>query len=95
MTLLRAACLLRARQRISSFLLNETNPPPLLYFIVFLYFHYPFETPTQSFSSLLFLFALVTLLTCNFNFLFTMAPFLSVSPIVAVPMLAIIILSCN
>lgn len=85
----------RLRHKFRRFILKESNPPPLLFFLVFTYFHYPFETAPPSFGPLLFMFAVVVALACNFSFLFTMAPFLQVPATAAVPMLAICLLSCN
>jgi hypothetical protein len=85
----------RIKAKFHSFLINETTPPPILYFLIFAYSHYPFEPIPASFGLLFFGIATKILIVSNFNILFMMAPFLSTSLIMAVPVFITILLACN
>jgi hypothetical protein len=75
--------------------LKETTLSPRLYFLLFAYFHYPFEAPLTQLPFLLFLLAVIVALTAKFNFLFTLAPWAQSGAAVAVPMLGVSLLSCT
>lgn len=85
----------RMKSKYYSFLFHESTPPPLLYFLIFSYFHFPFEPIPASFSLLFFGLAVNILLVSNFNCLFLMAPFLNAHPIMVLPMVAACLFSCN
>jgi hypothetical protein len=71
------------------------TPPPILYFLIFAYSHFPLEPISPSFGAFLFAVAAKILILANFNFLFIMAPFFNISPILAIPMFIISLFSCN
>jgi hypothetical protein len=79
--------------KLRGFLSKETTLSPFLYFLLFAYFHYPQETPLWLFPYLLFLFAVAVAVTAKFNFLYTLVPWTQSGALIAVPMLAIGLLS--
>ena len=81
--------------RISSFLVNETSIPPALYFLSFLYFHFPLEANHRDYDLIFLLVAVAAALACNFNFIFTLAPFVRANTLAALPMFFLGLLSCT
>lgn len=81
--------------RISSFLVNEISIPPLLYFLAFLYLHLPLEARYRSDDLIFFLVAVAAAILCNFNFIFTLAPFVQQHIAIALAMFLLGLFSCT